>query len=192
MDTLRHNRNRFVRPRQLETLGAKDGAYLVFTLNRKALIARRTLLQDMLQELIRQAGPHPIIAPLRQEAAQIVGECIQQFDAHTAATFHLIPPLSYLEFGYLTAHAKGIITDSGNVAEEATFNGVPCITLNSYTEHIETVKTGTNLLVGEDAQRLGQAIAQLVQDRWKNAAIPDRWDGRSAERIVSILLEQQP
>ncbi len=192
MDTLRHNRNRFVRPRQLETLGAKDGAYLVFTLNRKALIARRTLLQDMLQELIRQAGPHPIIAPLRQEAAQIVGECLQQFDAHTAATFHLIPPLSYLEFGYLTAHAKGIITDSGNVAEEATFNGVPCITLNSYTEHIETVKTGTNLLVGEDAQRLGQAIAQLVQDRWKNAAIPDRWDGRSAERIVSILLEQQP
>ena len=78
------------------------------------------------------------------------------------------------------------------MAEEATFNGVPCITLNSYTEHIETVKTGTNLLVGEDAQRLGQAIAQLVQDRWKNAAIPDRWDGRSAERIVSILLEQQP
>ena len=27
------------------------------------------------------------------------------------------------------AHAMGVITDSGNVAEEATFNGVPCITL---------------------------------------------------------------
>ena len=38
------------------------------------------------------------------------------------------------------------------MAEEATFNGVPCITLNSYTEHIETVKVGTNELVAEDPE----------------------------------------
>ena len=94
----------------------------------------------------------------------------------------------YLEFGYLTAHAKGIVTDSGNVAEEATFNGVPCITLNSYTEHIETVRTGSNVLVGEDPQCLRETVADMVAGQWKKCSIPDRWDGRSAERIVQILL----
>jgi UDP-N-acetylglucosamine 2-epimerase (non-hydrolysing) len=85
----------------------------------------------------------------------------------------------------------GIITDSGNVAEEATFNGVPCITLNSYTEHIETVKQGSNVLVGEDAGKLAAAIKDMVTGNWKPCGIPDRWDGRSAERILQILLERR-
>jgi UDP-N-acetylglucosamine 2-epimerase (non-hydrolysing) len=82
----------------------------------------------------------------------------------------------------------GIITDSGNVAEEATFNHVPCITLNSYTEHIETVKQGTNELVGEDADLLRAALGRMIAGDWKTGSLPDRWDGRSAERIVQILM----
>ena len=100
----------------------------------------------------------------------------------------MINPLSYLEFGWLTAHAKGVITDSGNVAEEATFNGVPCITLNDYTEHQETVTVGSNVLVGEDAERLREAVTKMVSGSWKHSALPDRWDGRTADRILQILL----
>jgi UDP-N-acetylglucosamine 2-epimerase (non-hydrolysing) len=96
--------------------------------------------------------------------------------------------LSYLEFGWLTAHAQGIITDSGNVAEEATFNGVPCITLNDYTEHQETVTIGSNVLVGGDCNKLVEALSIIKKGEWKKCALPDRWDGRTAERIVQILL----
>ena len=93
-----------------------------------------------------------------------------------------------MEFGWLTAHAQGIITDSGNVAEEATFNGVPCITLNDYTEHQETVTVGSNVLVGGDAEKLRNALGTLLKGEWKKCALPDRWDGRTAERIVQILI----
>lgn len=95
--------------------------------------------------------------------------------------------MPYLAFAWLTEHAKAIITDSGNVAEEATFNHVPCITLNSYTENIETVKIGTNVLVGEDAQILGKTVAEAAAGKWKEGALPDRWDGRSAGRMLRIL-----
>ena len=83
------------------------------------------------------------------------------------------------------------MTDSGNVAEEATFNGVPCATLNSYTEHIETVKQGSNVLVGENADRLAEAVTDIVKGQWKHCSLPDRWDGRTAERILQILFELQ-
>ena len=72
-------------------------------------------------------------------------------------------------------------------AVEATFNQIPCITLNSYTEHIETVKQGTNVLVGEDAGRLREELQRMVGGQWKTSSLPDRWDGRTAERIVQIL-----
>ena len=178
MDTLRSNYNRFCRPAALPDL--QEGSYIVFTLNRKALMADTENLALMLQAMTEAAGDTPIIAPLRglaRETVQKLGVSIQ-----------IIEPLSYLEFGWLTANAKGIITDSGNVAEEATFNGVPCITLNNYTEHQETVSVGSNVLVGEDAGKLREAVGQMVRGEWKKCALPDRWDGRTAERIVQILL----
>ena len=175
MDSLRANHQRWTKPACVST-----DDYLVFTLNRKALIADEENLNRMLDAIVETAGGRTVIAPLRGKAKEIV-------ERHGG--IQVVEPLSYLEFGWLTAHARGIITDSGNVAEEATFNNVPCITLNSYTEHQETVKLGTNVLVGEDAGKLREAMQQLNQGEWKQAQLPDRWDGRTAERIVKILME---
>ena len=186
MDTLRANHSRFQRPKVMDDLGITEGEYLVFTLNRKALIQNRDNLADMLRSLCKAAADTIIIAPLRGMAADAVKSLLPADASH----FHIVEPLPYLEFGWLTAKARGIITDSGNVAEEATFNSVPCITLNNYTEHIETVLQGTNVLVGEDPQQLGEYTEQMVAGRWKTATLPERWDGRSAERILHILLDK--
>ena len=197
MDTLRFNLGRLKEPTLLrEQLNIEDDrSYLVFTLNRKALMADSDNLRRMIEAIIENANGMPILAPLRGRAAEVVGEVVASIKEENSdgkdatSSFHLLPPLGYLEFGWLTKHARGIITDSGNVAEEATFNGVPCITLNSYTEHIETVKVGTNVLVGENAELLGEMVGKMVRDEWKPSSLPDRWDGRSAERIVQILME---
>jgi UDP-N-acetylglucosamine 2-epimerase (non-hydrolysing) len=182
MDTLRFNYGRFKRPAALPA-DIREGEYFVFTLIRKALIADTENLGRMLKAISEAAGDVPVIAPLRPETAKVVSTLVPQ-----DSKFLLMGALSYLEFGWLTAHAKGIITDSGNVAEEATFNSVPCITLNDYTEHQETVSVGSNVLVGEDPEKLRAAVAQMVAGTWKKSALPDRWDGRTADRILQILL----
>jgi UDP-N-acetylglucosamine 2-epimerase (non-hydrolysing) len=180
MDTLRFNHQRLIKP-QISNLNSQS--YYVFTLNRKALLADEDKLKKMLISMSEAAGDTPIIAPLRGKALEVVSNFKIQDSG-----FRLIDSLPYLEFGWLTAHAKGIITDSGNVAEEATFNSVPCITLNSYTEHQETVSVGSNVLVGEDPQRLKEEMQRIEAGQWKKCALPDRWDGRTAERIVQILM----
>ena len=186
MDTLRFNLGRLKAPSDLADLKEKN--YLVFTLNRKALLADVENLERMVKAIVENANGMLVVAPLRGRSAEVVGEIVKRLGV-PSSSFLLHEPLGYLEFGWLTAHARGIITDSGNVAEEATFNGVPCITLNSYTEHIETVKVGTNVLVGEDAELLGEMVDKMVRGEWKPSSLPDRWDGRSAERIVQILME---
>lgn len=191
MDTLRYNLPRFHAPSQLFTnhsslftceAQAKRN-YLVFTLNRHALMSDEETLRRMLETLSDKAIGVPVIAPLRADARKVVS-CLLP----AKSSFQIVPPLCYLEFGWLTANARGVITDSGNVAEEATFNGVPCITLNDYTEHQETVTIGTNVLVGSDTVKLATALSLMIDGEWKKAALPDRWDGRSAERICQILL----
>ena len=83
----------------------------------------------------------------------------------------------------------GIITDSGNIAEEATFLGIPCITLNNYTEHKETVSVGTNELVGENADLAAKMARNITLKKWKTFSIPERWDGRTADRIIRTLID---
>ena len=194
IDNLRFNHDRWQRPSLMDELGLTERKYIVFTLNRKALLADKTNLQRMVEAIVSQteASGVPVVAVLRKDARDVVSQILSQRmdSAQTPLNSHLSTlhsPLPYLQFGYLTKNALGIITDSGNVAEEATFNGVPCITLNSYTEHIETVKVGTNVLVGEDAEKLQVTVADMVSGQWKKAALPDRWDGRTADRIIAAL-----
>ncbi len=204
IDTLRHNYPRFTRPQILNDLGIEDGKYFVLTVNRKALLEGDELgdfdFFFMIEEMLREVGDVLVIAPLRglaKELFETVKGYWEEENEHNEANgkeanlrFPLVitEPMSYLDFGYLTSHAMGVITDSGNVAEEATFNNVPCITLNDYTEHIETVNQGTNVLVGEDFEALQESIRLIKAGNWKQATLPERWDGRTAERIVKILL----
>lgn len=182
IDNIRFLQQRMKRPALMDSLSLQAGKYIVLTLNRHAIINNGEELRQLVTvvaEEARAAGV-PVVAPLRGKAR----EEVEAMDLGI-----LLPePQGYLDFSYLTASAMGVVTDSGNVAEEATFNGVPCITLNSYTEHIETVKVGTNVLVGESAEQLALMLRVMLRGEWKKAGIPDRWDGRSAERILQTIL----
>lgn len=184
IDNIRYNHNHFIRPLWLTSVLPDEEKFLLLTLNRRMLLAKTDKLRRLLQKLIEKADGTPILAPVHsyvQEAIKATGI--------TAPNLHLLPSQNYLSFGYLMGHAQSIITDSGNIAEEATFLGVPCITLNNYAEHPETWRIGTNELVGEDEELLGTMIERLMKNEWKKGELPERWDGRTAERILQILSE---
>ena len=103
------------------------------------------------------------------------------------AGLRLVEPQPYLEFNWLVKHARAVITDSGGITEETTVMGVPCLTLRDTTERPETITIGTNELIGTDPARLKPALDRLFAGEWKKGAIPEKWDGRAAERIVAAL-----
>lgn len=184
IDSIRYNRNRLLKPVWFPVLGLEEKKYILFTLNRRALLGNQETLRQLIQTLIEKSNGLPIIAPLHT----YVSDAIKALNL-SAPNFHIMPPQNYLFFGYLVNHAKAIVTDSGNVAEEATFLGIPCITLNTYSEHPETCRIGTNELVGDDPKKLAEALITLGQGEWKKGQLPERWDGRTAERIIQILSE---
>lgn len=185
MDTLRFNRNRLTEPRSFNILELKDKGYILLTINRRILINNEENFRQLIETVVEKAQGTPVIAPFHTYVSNKIEEL-----GIKAPNLHILPPQGYLSFGYLMNKAKAVITDSGNVAEEATFLGIPCITLNNYAEHPETCSIGTNELVGEDPQALSQAMDKLTKGDWKQGALPERWDGRAAERIVQILLEE--
>ena len=99
-------------------------------------------------------------------------------------------PLGYIDFLSLMKNAELVITDSGGIQEETTYLGVQCLTVRENTERPITVNIGTNQLVGTDISTIKSAADEVLDGKVKKGGIPKLWDGKTAERIVSILMEK--
>jgi UDP-N-acetylglucosamine 2-epimerase (non-hydrolysing) len=139
-------------------------------------------LLHLLRAIASGTGGLPVVFPVHPRTAKNLRELQGQIPG-----MHYVDPQGYLEFNYLVKHAKGVITDSGGITEETTVMGVPCLTLRDNTERPETVSVGTNELIGTNPANLGPALLRLMEGRWKKGAIPEKWDGQAAVRIVAEL-----
>lgn len=98
-------------------------------------------------------------------------------------------PDAYRERVGLVAGAALVITDTDDLQEEASYLGVPCITLRSDTDHPATCQHGTNRLVAAGRDTLLAAANRALSRRPPARPLIERWDGRAAERIARVLCE---
>jgi len=82
-----------------------------------------------------------------------------------------------------------VLTDSGGIQEETTVLGIPCLTLRENTERPVTVSQGTNEVIGIDSTRLAAERKKILNRTFKKGKRPDLLDGKAAERIIDILVE---
>jgi UDP-N-acetylglucosamine 2-epimerase (non-hydrolysing) len=121
-------------------------------------------------------------------------ERIEKLDIDLSRIF-LIEPLGYITFLALMASARLVITDSGGVQEETTYLGIPCLTVRPNTERPVTIQVGTNRLVESHAQAIVDAVQELDRTEQINPMLarrPELWDGRTAQRIVQVMMDQEP
>ena len=183
IDTLNKNINRLQKPSVWDEAQLVNQGYVVITLHRPANVDEGHKLKELLKEIILSAECLPVIFPVHPRTAKVLANLGINFE-----NLFMVEPLSYLEFNYLVRNAKVVITDSGGITEETTVMGVPCITLRDNTERPETCEIGTNKLVGTNPKNIAPAFKQLFKGEWQKGAIPEKWDGKAAERIIRILL----
>ena len=99
----------------------------------------------------------------------------------------LTDPIGYIDFITLIKNCELILTDSGGIQEESTYLGVQCITIRTTTERPVTVEMGTNQLVGDDYLKTEQVAQEVLNGKIKQGKIPQKWDGKTAERIAEII-----
>ena len=99
----------------------------------------------------------------------------------------LAEPIGYLEFLNIMSNASLILTDSGGIQEEASYLKIPILTLRENTERPITIEKGTNILIGTDIEKLKINLNKILTKKYKKGEDIDKWDGKTAERIVKIL-----
>lgn len=187
IDTLMAQMPRFQKPEGEVFENLEPGNYFVMTMHRPANVDQEHSLKAMIDAILEGTGGLPIIFPVHPRTAKNL-----QSIGIDAPNLIMVEPLGYLEFNFLVKNAKGVITDSGGITEEASVMNVPCITLRDNTERAETIHLGTNELVGTDPAKLKPYLEKVMKGDWKKYQGIPLWDGKTAERIVSILIEKYP
>jgi UDP-GlcNAc3NAcA epimerase len=154
----------------LERLELIGRPYAVATVHRAENTGERETLAEVITFLQERALESTVVMPLHPRTRQRIA----QWQLDTRGLL-LCDPLGYLDMHRLLQSAVAVYTDSGGLQKEAYFHRVPCVTLRSETEWVETVAAGWNRL-------------------WKGPDYAPRreidayGDGHAAERALDILL----
>lgn len=190
IDTLLKHRERARALDLSERWRLKPGGFATLTLHRPSNVDDPGSLRGILDALVEIGKRIPIVFPIHPRTKKMV----EQFGlAGSFSTTEkpqglwLTDPLGYLELLHLNMQAAMVITDSGGLQEEATVIGVPCLTLRNNTERPITCEVGTNFIVGNDRDKILQRAFSILDGDTPHGKVPEKWDGRAAERIVDVL-----
>jgi len=191
IDTLRRFQTRAQESNVLQALELADKRYCVLTLHRPANVDDSVTFGRILDALEQIQSERPIVFPVHPRTRANMAKAAVGRRMEAMPGVHIVEPLGYLDFLKLLTHAACVLTDSGGIQEETTILGVPCLTLRQNTERPVTIEQGTNQLVGSDPERIVEGYRRAVVSRCEPKS-PQLWDGRAAERIVSILSKWRP
>jgi UDP-N-acetylglucosamine 2-epimerase len=116
---------------------------------------------------------------------------IEQSHIKISKNIQTVDPLSYQEFLNLVSYSGLVTTDSGGLQKEAYLLNVPCVTLRSSTEWVETVESNANRIVGANHLLISKTINEMFNKKiYTKSSIFG--NGKAAEIIVKELVENDP
>lgn len=157
--------------------------YFVATIHR----AENTDDPDRLASIVGALAlaPHPVVLLVHPRLAMRAKASGLALDVGS-----LVPaePLAYAPMVNAVVNSAGVITDSGGLQKEAFLLEVPCTTVRTETEWVETVELGWNVLCPDPRQ-----LAALL-DRPTPEAVSEApyGVGDTASRIVEELQSLEP
>jgi UDP-N-acetylglucosamine 2-epimerase (non-hydrolysing) len=182
IDSLKQNRHKFSKPLLWKQIKLESKKFWILTLHRPSNVDDTKNLIQTLKVIDDHCGDKKVIFPIHPRTEAKLKDSNVLF-----RNIVKIHPLGYLNFMYLVENCIGVITDSGGIQEETTVMKIPCITLRRNTERPETIEMGSNVLA-KDLSALPKKMYLVLNNSWKKSNIPPKWDGKTADRIVNILI----
>ena len=162
-------------------LGLEPGAHYVATIHRAENTDDPARLARVVEGLASLDKPIVLLAHPRVVAkANSAGVRLTQGSLVQHA------PLAYPDLIAAVGESAGVVTDSGGLQKEAFLLRVPCTTVRTETEWVETVELGWNVLV-DTAEQLAEAVTRPAPEPTDAAPYGD---GHAAERVITVLSER--
>ncbi|MBT2474214.1 UDP-N-acetylglucosamine 2-epimerase (non-hydrolyzing) [Microbacterium sp. ISL-103] len=163
----------------LEELGLAAGEYYVATIHRAENTDDPARLAEVAEALGGLDKPVILLAHPR-----VVAKAAAHGIALTQGSLIAHAPLAYPELIAAALSSAGVVSDSGGLQKEAFLLRIPCTTVRTETEWVETIELGWNVL----ANTAAEITAAVTRPRPDDTDAAPYGDGHAAERVIAELI----
>ena len=169
-----------------KTYLANAQGYALLVLQDAEWASSREKMIDMLANAKRLSRILPVIWPM---PSAIHSRLLQYGLSNSlrGARVACVPELTYSQTLAMLKQATCLLTDRANLQDASSYLGIPCLTLQDHCARTQTIKQGSNLVVGRDFRRIFQAMGDILEGDQKFRQNPLGCDGKTSERIAQAL-----
>ncbi|MEV8250822.1 UDP-N-acetylglucosamine 2-epimerase (non-hydrolyzing) [Microbacterium sp. NPDC076768] len=163
----------------LAELGLEPGGYYVATIHRAENTDNPARLEEVVSALSGLDKPVVLLAHPR-----VVAKAAAHGISLTQGSLAAHQSLAYADLIAAALSSAGVVTDSGGLQKEAFLLRVPCTTVRTETEWVETVQLGWNVL----ANTAEEISASVTRPRPTETVEAPYGDGQAATRVIRELI----
>lgn len=167
----------------VEELGLTPGEYYLATVHRAENTDEPQRLAAVAAGLAGLDKPVVLLAHPR-----VVAKAAAHGVELTQGSLIAHAPLAYPDLISAALSSAGVVTDSGGLQKEAFLLRIPCTTVRTETEWVETIELGWNVLA-DTAEEIAAGVSRA---RPATTDAAPYGDGHAAERVVQVLSEHAP
>jgi len=187
-EVLNVNADKINNSKVLETLGLEKGKYILLSAHREENIDNEQNFLALMNAVNAMAETYdmPVIYSTHPRSKKFIEQ--RRFEFHP--NVRNLKPFGFSDYNNLQLNAFCVVSDSGTIAEEASYFKFPAVSVRTSTERPEALDKG-NLIIGSiRTEQILQAVDMAVDMNANydlGIDVPNYTDGNVSVKVVKII-----
>ena len=172
----------------LKSLSLEKGKYILLSAHREENIDNKDNFMALMNAINDMAERYniPVIYSEHPRSKRTIEERNFKFHSNVRS----LQPFGFSDYNFLQKNAFCVVSDSGTLAEEASYFNFPAVSIRTSTERPEVFDKGNMIIGGITTKELLQAVdlsTKMLKNGDLGIDVPDYTDKNVSTKIVKII-----
>ncbi len=187
-EILNKNSEKITKSEVLKTLGLEKGKYILLSAHREENIDNEKNFFELMNAINSLAENYkmPVIYSTHPRSRKFIEQRNFKFNDLVKN----LQPFGFADYNHLQKHAFCVVSDSGTLAEEASYFKFPAVSIRTSTERPEAIDKGNFIIGGITKDQVLQAVNLAVEmnsNSHLGSEVTDYTDESVSTKVVKII-----
>ena len=187
-EVLTANLEKIQNSRVLSRLGLEKGKYILLSAHREENVDIKENFFTLMNSIndMAQRFDLPVVYSTHPRSKKLIEGRGFKFHPNVRS----LEPFCFSDYNHLQCKAFCVVSDSGTLAEEASFFKFPAVSIRTSTERPEGLETGNFVIGGITTDQIAQAVdvaVRMVEEGCLGSDVPDYIDHNVSTKVVKII-----
>lgn len=187
-EVIKVNIDKIINSKVLEYLGLKKGKYILLSAHREENIDNEQNFFALMNAINAMADKYnvPVIYSTHPRSKKYIEQRSFKFHSNVQS----MKPFGFADYNNLQLNAFCVVSDSGTIAEEASYFKFPAVSIRTSTERPEALDKGNFVIGGITTEQLLQAVDMAVAMHDNNdigVDVPNYVDENVSVKVVKLI-----